>query len=128
MNCYFCESSLVFTFRHYPQSLRHIMPPRPQMFFISYQRLLRYCSHRYHNFQGFFAASISKQCPLGAATYVIIAIYQLFEMISRGGLVIDRMHLGFSERFSFKHLYLNNASDAAIYIIIAIYQLFKTIS
>ena len=54
--------------------------------------------------------------PLEAATYVILAIYQLLETILRGDLAIDRMHLEFNEM----------SSNAAIYTIIAIYQIFET--
>ena len=63
INCHFCENSLIFTFRYYSQSSRHIIFSRSQMFFTNYQRLLRYYNHYYHNFQGSFEAFVSKQCP-----------------------------------------------------------------
>ena len=72
---------------------------------------MRYCNYRYYNFQSSFVAFIFKQCPPSAATYIIIVIYQLFEMISREGLAVDRIYFEFSERFPFKHLYLNNAPE-----------------
>ena len=54
-------STLFIIIRYYPQSLRHIISPRSQMFFINCQRLLRYYNHRYYNFQGFFVTFIFKQ-------------------------------------------------------------------
>ena len=46
--------------------------------------------------------------PFETAIYFIIAIYQLFEMISREGLAVDRMHFESINKVSSKHLYLNN--------------------
>ena len=50
------------------------------------------------------------------AIYIILAIYQLFKMISREDLAVDYMYFEFNEM----------PSSAATYIIIAIYQLFET--
>ena len=66
--------------------------------------------------------------PFEAATYIIIAIYQLSETILCENLAVDRIHLESNDKVSSKHLYLNNAPKATIYIIITIYQLFETIS
>ena len=49
--------------------------------------------------------------PFKAAIYIILVIYQLLETTSREGLAVDRMHLELNKRFSFKHLYLNNALE-----------------
>ena len=49
--------------------------------------------------------------PFEAATYIIIAIYQLFETTLRESLAADRMHFEFINKVFSKHLYLNNALE-----------------
>ena len=63
------------------------------------------------NFQNSFETFIFKTMPFEAKTYIIIVIYQLFETISCGGLITDRMHRERINKVSSKHLYLNNALE-----------------
>ena len=99
MHCYFRESFI----RKMNLIDFHIstLPAKPSTHYfsasanafspINCQRLIRYCNHRYYNFQRSFETT--ETIP-ETTTYAIIAIYQLPETTSCEGLATDRMHLG----------------------------------
>ena len=67
INCYSCGSSLILTFRHYPQSPRRIILPRPQRILFDYLLIIiiakSLLQDRYQTFQGSFETSVPKQWP-----------------------------------------------------------------
>ena len=142
MNCYFYENSLIFTFRHYSQSLNITRKTFDTLFFRARKRLYRFIIiirkaldtsflrarkrlHRliintlcaiiiiYQNFQDSFETFVSKTMPLEATIYIIIVIYQLFKTISQGLAIITYISKHFFQSKHYSHIY----SSIFVYLI-----------